>query len=130
MHLLSTVAIGSMLLKVEMAGGIQGATTVGVHGIGVSAPIAAAVALATAGFAMLLHMPKGGMFVGRICAIVAEGIAPRIMGAAGKGSATNVEGAKPMLHCRRVPVQRGCDIVLFSLGRSDRRGSPLFNDRR
>ena len=40
----------------------QGAGVFGTHGIGVNAPIAAEVAAATAGLAMLIHMPKGGMF--------------------------------------------------------------------
>ena len=35
----------------------------GTHGIGVSTPIAAAVAEATVGFAMDVHMPQGPTFV-------------------------------------------------------------------
>jgi hypothetical protein len=61
-HLLETVASGSAEAKVEIAGGTHGAMTLGMHGIGVSAPIAAAVAAMTCGFAMLWHIPKGGMF--------------------------------------------------------------------
>jgi len=42
--------------------GVHGATTTGTHGIGVSTPNAADVALATAGFARLTHMPKRRIF--------------------------------------------------------------------
>ena len=41
--------------------GAHGAWVTGVHGIGVSTPRAAAVAAATAGFAMDTHMPNGMM---------------------------------------------------------------------
>ena len=42
--------------------GAQGAVT-GTQGIGVSVPIAAAVADATVGLAVDMHMPNVGMFV-------------------------------------------------------------------
>ena len=45
-----------------VAPGIQGATVLGMQGIGVSTPIAAAVAAATCGFAGDLHTPNGLMF--------------------------------------------------------------------
>ncbi len=48
--------------------GVHGAGITGVQGIGVKAPIAAAVAEATAGFAMLEHMPKGGSLLSIIVA--------------------------------------------------------------
>ncbi len=41
--------------------GIQGAEVTGIHGCGVNTPMAAAVALATIGFVMLLHIPKDRM---------------------------------------------------------------------
>ena len=47
MHLLATVANGCPDAIDEIAGGTHGATTLGMHGIGVSAPIAAAVAAMT-----------------------------------------------------------------------------------
>jgi hypothetical protein len=43
--------------------GDQGATVLGTHGAGVSTPIAALVAAATAGLAIERHIPKGPMFV-------------------------------------------------------------------
>jgi hypothetical protein len=42
--------------------GAHGALVTGMHGIGVNAPIAAAVAAATIGLANELHIPNGGMF--------------------------------------------------------------------
>ncbi len=42
------------------APGAQGATVMGMHGMGVNTPIAAAVAAATMGLAGLWHMPKAG----------------------------------------------------------------------
>jgi len=41
---------------------IHGAGVTGMQGIGVSTPIAADVAEATAGLARLVHIPKGMMF--------------------------------------------------------------------
>jgi hypothetical protein len=45
------------------APGTQGDVVTGMQGIGVSTPIAAAVAEATEGFAGEMHMPNGMMFV-------------------------------------------------------------------
>ncbi|MNN95372.1 hypothetical protein D3C81_2141630 [compost metagenome] len=42
--------------------GIHGAAVAGMQGMGVSTPMAAAVAAATVGLARLWHMPKVGMF--------------------------------------------------------------------
>jgi hypothetical protein len=71
-HLLSTVASGISFAVKIADGGAQGSTITGTQGIGVNAPIAADVALATSGFAMLLHIPKGGMLsTGTMSKIVA-----------------------------------------------------------
>jgi len=45
--------------KTVGAPGIQGAIVMGIHGIGVKTPKAAAVAAITIGFAAQLHTPKG-----------------------------------------------------------------------
>ena len=42
--------------------GAQGAAATGTHGCGVRTPIAAAVAAATCGFAMDVHIPNGIIF--------------------------------------------------------------------
>jgi len=55
--------VGKFPRRTVGAPGIQGAGVFGMHGIGVSTPNAAAVAAATIGFAMDIHMPKGMIFV-------------------------------------------------------------------
>jgi len=63
------------------------------QGIGVNAPMAAAVAAATMGFAMLWHIPKGIIFtMGTLSAIVARGIADMVLAV---GRTFSVEGAIP-----------------------------------
>lgn len=51
-----------LIITVELPG-IHGAEVIGVQGMGVSTPSAAAVAAATAGFAILIHIAKGLMFI-------------------------------------------------------------------
>ena len=53
---------GAFRTSVIGSPGTQAAGTTGMQGIIWSAPRAAAVALATDGFTMLLHIPNGGMF--------------------------------------------------------------------
>ena len=63
MHLQELDKAGWLPIKTVGEPGVQGATVIGIQGIGVSVPIAAAVAAITVGFAVDLHMPKGMMFV-------------------------------------------------------------------
>ncbi len=57
--------------------GAQGPAITGVHGIGVSAPNAAAVAAATVGFMRLVQVPNGLMFKnGTMSVIAATGWLP------------------------------------------------------
>jgi hypothetical protein len=46
----------------EVEPGVQGADVIGMHGCGVSVPMAAAVAAATCGLLGDMHMPKVAMF--------------------------------------------------------------------
>jgi hypothetical protein len=81
--------------------GTQGAVT-GMHGIGVSTPRAAAVAAATIGLAIDMHMPKGGILtMGAQSMMVAAG-APTIVLLI--GSTFSVEGAMPNGHIIMAPV--------------------------
>jgi hypothetical protein len=50
---------GELASMTVMAPGIHGAGITGIHGIGVSTPMAAEVAEMTAGLATLRHIPKG-----------------------------------------------------------------------
>ena len=76
--------------------GFQGAFITGTQGIGVSAPHAAAVAEATLGLAIDLHMPKGAMLsIGAKSIILAIGILPHM----GRIPTTvKVDGAIPIEH--------------------------------
>ena len=63
MQVLSSVNAG-MLATVDLAApGVQGATVAGMQGMGVSTPMAAAVADATVGLLGDWHMPNGMMLV-------------------------------------------------------------------
>lgn len=70
MHLLELFSAGLLHISTVGDPGAQGAAHAGTHGIGVSTPIAAAVALATVGFARLLHIPNvmGGLGISIIVA--------------------------------------------------------------
>jgi hypothetical protein len=56
------VSVGIDPVKTVGAPGIQGATVIGTHGIGVKTPKAAAVAAMTVGLLGLEHIPKVGIF--------------------------------------------------------------------
>jgi hypothetical protein len=83
--------------------GAQGAAVTGTQGMGVRTPSAAAVAAATIGFAIELHIPNGIMFtIGLLSIMLAMGIAVITMFA---GSTINVPGAAPNEHCSIAPPQ-------------------------
>jgi hypothetical protein len=79
----------------------------GVQGIGVKTPKAAAVAAATAGFAILVHMAKGITFIkGTALVILAAGDPPAMTRLMGRIS--NEEGAIPKAHMHMAfPTTRG-----------------------
>ena len=94
MHLLELFSAGLFPTSTVGEPGTQGAAHTGAQGIGVITPIAAAVALATVGFARLLHIPNviGGF---GISIIVASGMLPPTavlceVTASGDGAAPNV----------------------------------------
>ena len=69
----------------------------GIQGIGVSTPRAAAVAAATIGLAGLRHIPNGMMFIiGLLSMMLAAGWLPDITRLS--GSTIKALGAKPWLH--------------------------------
>ena len=84
--------------------GIQGVGVFGMHGIGVNAPKAAAVAEATAGFASDRHMPNGKMLtMGLWSMMLACGFLLFIT--LFTGNTFNVDGASPLLHFIMAPLQ-------------------------
>ena len=92
--------------------GTHGAGMTGVHGIGVSTPIAAAVAEATAGLARDMHTPKGGIFTNGFWSMIfAAGGPPTIVLLI--GSTFSVLGATPNVHIIMAPATTCCGILFF-----------------
>jgi hypothetical protein len=91
-----TVKAGMFPIKVLAAPGAHGVVT-GTHGIGVSTPRAAVVAVATVGLARLMHIPNGAMLtIGALSMIDPAGM-PSIITLA-MGSTVSVDGAIPNEH--------------------------------
>jgi hypothetical protein len=78
--------------------GAQGASTIGRHGIGVSTPIAAAVAAATCGFACVLHIPKGAMLTKGTRSATDATTIPPVSGVAPACNTVSELGDSPSLH--------------------------------
>jgi hypothetical protein len=98
-------------ISTVVAPGIHGALVAGMHGIGASTPIAAAVAAATLGFASEMHMPNGRMFaIGTWSIMLAAGPLSHITLLV--GSTISDDGAKPKLHIITAPVETCCGITL------------------
>lgn len=92
--------------------GAHGAAMTGMHGIGVSAPIAAAVAAATVGFAIDWHIPKGFIFtIGLLSMMFAIGC-PDIFGRIGSITVSGL-GAMPKLHCSIALEHTNCAIAII-----------------
>ena len=86
--------------------GAQGPGIVGVQGMGVRTPSAAAVADATAGFASEVHMMNGGMFTNGILSMMFALGGPSL---STLGEATeSVEGPVPNVHCIIAPIHTSC----------------------
>jgi len=67
-------SVGKLPNSTVGAPGTHGAGVLGMQGMGVSTPMAAAVAAATVGFAGDMHMPKGMMFtIGTLSMMLASG---------------------------------------------------------
>jgi hypothetical protein len=100
----STITVG--------APGTHGADVFGMQGIGVKTPIAAAVAAATVGFAMLIHIPKGATFsMGTLSRMLATGFPASSLWV---GSTFSDDGAMPKLHFINAPphTTSGIDSLL------------------
>jgi len=85
------------------APGDQGAASTGMQGIGVRAPIAAAVAAATSGLAWVWHIPKGAtLSMGTKSMTVAAGCSSA--SEPFTGSTVKEDGAIPWLHLSFAPL--------------------------
>jgi len=62
MHVEVLFKAGILAMRTVGDPGVHGATTAGMHGMGVKTPNAAAVAAATVGFVGLIPAPKGMIF--------------------------------------------------------------------
>jgi hypothetical protein len=82
--------------------GTHGAVVTGTQGIGVSTPMAAAVADATVGLAIEVHIPNGGMLViGTKSMMLAAGVVALVLLA---GNTERTEGASPNEHIITAPA--------------------------
>src|ERR1700751_6461041 len=77
--------------------GTHGATVAGMQGIGVSTPMAAAVAAATIGFAGDMHMPNGMMLTSGMWSMMLASGTSSVMTRL-TGSTTRELGAMPIVH--------------------------------
>ena len=84
--------------------GIHGADVVGIQGIGVNTPSAAAVAAATVGLSILLHIPNGIMFTNGLLSIIFA-IGMLLTRVRLVGSMFSMPGAMPNEHCNNAPGQ-------------------------
>lgn len=84
--------------------GAHGARVIGMQGMGVKTPIAAAVAAATVGLAGEVHIPNGVMLaIAWKSMMVAAGcllVLTRLV-----GSTISAAGASPKVHCNEAPLQ-------------------------
>jgi hypothetical protein len=88
-------------IMVVAAPGVHGVVVTGMQGIGVNTPRAAAVADATVGLAIDMHIPNGGMFVIGIKSMMfaAGAVALTLF----TGSTLSAEGAIPNEHIMTAP---------------------------
>jgi hypothetical protein len=82
--------------------GTHGAVVAGMQGMGVNTPKAAAVAEATVGFAMDMHIPKVGIFVMGIMSMMLAAGVPHMVRLAGR--TTSEDGAMPKEHIMTAPA--------------------------
>lgn len=110
MHIETLLRAGIPPIMKVAEPGVQGAGITGTQGIGVSTPKAAAVAEATVGLAIDMHMPKGGMFImGMLSMMVAAGAPAMVLLV---GNTENAEGAIPKVQVIMAPAVTSCGIIL------------------
>ena len=94
--------------------GIHGAVVTGMHGWGVSTPMAAEVAAATCGLVIVVHIPKGIILtIGALSMVVAAGRLLALTRLAGK--IVNELGATPNEQVSMAPFTKRIPIYTFLL---------------
>jgi hypothetical protein len=114
LHIHFELLLSAGILPTNTVGepGTHGAAVTGMQGIGISAPNAAAVADATVGLDIEMHIPKGKMFtIGLLSIMLAIGMAVMTRFA---GKTMRELGARPKLHCKLAPALTNCPIVIPS----------------
>ena len=106
------LSAGAFLNRTVGEPGVHGVVT-GIQGIGVSTPLAAAVAEATVGFANEEHVANGGiLLIGIESRIFAAGFFSPVT----VGNVTiNVDGAEPKLHCNDADITTRLAIINLPL---------------
>jgi hypothetical protein len=113
MQVLSLSRIGILESIILGFTGIQGDNVIGMQGIGVKTPKAAAVAAATIGFEGDEQVPKGRMFsMGTLAVILAPG--PLTESSRVMGSTISFPGAAPKAHFT-IPSAFTCIPIIFPL---------------
>jgi hypothetical protein len=105
MHINLELLFSAGILPINTVGepGAHGATVLGIQAAGVKTPNFAAVAAATAGFEIVLHIPKGKILtMGLLSIMVAAGFID--VNTFFAGNTINVAGATPKLHAIFAPV--------------------------
>jgi hypothetical protein len=105
MHMSLELLFNAGMLPINTVGepGAHGATVLGTQGCGVNTPSLAAVAAATTGFDIELHIPNGIMLaMGLLSIMVAAGLFE--VNTLFDGSTISVAGAAPKLHIIIAPV--------------------------
>lgn len=105
MHINLELLFSAGMLPISTVGapGTQGAMVMGIQGMGVRTPSAAAVAAATMGLAKDMHVPKGmTLAMGLLSKILAAGVPVMTLLS---GITIKEPGAAPNEHCVTAPVQ-------------------------
>jgi hypothetical protein len=98
----SLLSVGMLPMKTVGLPTIQGDIVMGIQGIGVSTPNAAAVAAATIGLARLMHVPNGRIFKnGTLSIMLAAGVGPMTQLV---GSTIKEDGAAPKEQLHSAPI--------------------------
>jgi hypothetical protein len=116
LHINFGILLSTGILAISTVGApsVHGAVVTGIHGMGVSTPIAAEVAAATVGLARLMHAPNGMIFtMGLLSIILAAGMFAGIVRFTGK--TIRLDGAIPKLHSNIAPEHTCIDIKSYLL---------------